>query len=358
MIFGFTISVFKQDRTTLLTLLSIDPLIRIAVSLLPVFLFLTALVFLDSYRLVKLRAVLFTTLVGSIVSGASFFINIGTVQLLDVGISFYSRYGAPIVEELLKASYLVYLIRAKKIGFMVDGAIYGFAIGAGFAFLENIYYLQSVGNPNLFVWIVRGLGTAVMHGGTTAILGIISKNLSDRHSSDKLRVFLPGLAVAIIIHSFFNHFFFSPQVTTVIQLVVLPLIVLIVFDQSEKSLRDWLEMGLDTDAHVLEMIITGNISESRIGIYLKSLQGRFPGEVVADMLCLLRIHLELAIRAKGILLMREAGFRTTPDPEIKAKFDELKYLEKSIGKTGKLAILPFLHTSSRDLWQLHFLGTK
>jgi hypothetical protein len=31
-------------------------------------------------------------------------------------------------------------------------------------------------------------------------------------------------------------------------------------------------------------------------------------------------------------------------------------LEKNIGKTGKLAIAPFLHTGSRDLWQLHLLG--
>ncbi|MEK6571657.1 MAG: hypothetical protein AABZ61_09815, partial [Bacteroidota bacterium] len=89
-----------------------------------------------------------------------------------------------------------------------------------------------------------------------------------------------------------------------------------------------------------------------------SLKNRFPGELVADMLCLLRLQVELSIRAKGILLMREAGFRVTPDPEIKEKFTELAYLEKSIGKTGQLAILPFIHTSSRELWQLHMLGKK
>ncbi|MFQ5452991.1 MAG: hypothetical protein ACE5D6_02245, partial [Candidatus Zixiibacteriota bacterium] len=97
--------------------------------------------------------------------------------------------------------------------------------------------------------------------------------------------------------------------------------------------------------------------ETRIGIYLESLKNRFPGGVVADMLCLLRINLELALRAKGILLMRETGFRVNSiaDPEITDKFNELKYLEKSIGKTGKLAILPFLQTSSHDLWQIHML---
>jgi len=74
------------------------------------------------------------------------------------------------------------------------------------------------------------------------------------------------------------------------------------------------------------------------------------------MLCLLRLHLELSIGAKGLLLMREAGFRVGADPEVKEKFAELRYLEWSIGKTGKLTIEPFLHMSTRHLWQLYVLG--
>lgn len=331
-------------------------IVKILVSLSPVFLFLTALIFLDSYKLVKLRSILAIILLGSIAAAVSLPINILILRLTTFDFVFYPRYGAPIIEEFLKVVYIVYLIRSGKIGFMVDAAIYGFAIGAGFAFVENTYFLRSISDSNLLLWIIRGFGTAVMHGGTTAIFAIISKTLSDRYSLDKIRVFLPGLAIAIVIHSFFNHFFFSPQATTIIQLIALPLFVLIVFAQSEKSLQDWLEVGLDTDTHLLEMITTGNLSDTRVGRYLESLRTRFPGEIVADMLCLLRIHVELSIRAKGILMMHKAGFRTTPDPEIKEKFNELKYLEKNIGKTGRLAILPFLHTSSRDLWQLYMLG--
>jgi hypothetical protein len=36
----------------------------------------------------------------------------------------------------------------------------------------------------------------------------------------------------------------------------------------------------------------------------------------------------------------------------------MRYLEKSIGKTGLLAMEPILHWSSRDLWQLYMLGKK
>jgi hypothetical protein len=40
---------------------------------------------------------------------------------------------------------------------------------------------------------------------------------------------------------------------------------------------------------------------------------------------------------------------------VKAKLTELRYLEKSIGKTGLIALHPFLHTSTRDRWQLTVL---
>ena len=61
---------------------------------------------------------------------------------------------------------------------------------------------------------------------------------------------------------------------------------------------------------------------------------------------------------EGILLLRESGFDPPPDPELAATFEELDYLERSIGRTGRLAILPFVHHSDRDVWQLQLLGRK
>jgi RsiW-degrading membrane proteinase PrsW (M82 family) len=338
--------------------LFVEYITKASVSLLPVLIFLSALIFLDSYKLVKFRSVLLAILAGACACGVCYFVNTGLGQLLGIDFKEYSRYVAPIVEEIFKASYVVYFIRTKRTGFMVDAAILGFAVGAGFACIENIYALQVTFMSDIFVWVIRGFGTAVMHGATTASFAIISKNLSESHTSGAARVFLPGLALAIAIHSFYNHFFLPPLLITVGFLIVLPAVMVFVFSQSERATQRWLGIGFDTDVQVLEMITTGNISETKIGMYLQSLRSRFPGSVVADMLCFLRIHLELSIRAKGILLMRQTGFKTSIDPDVKEKLDELVYLEKSIGKTGQLAILPFLRTSSRDLWQLYMLGKK
>jgi hypothetical protein len=55
-------------------------------------------------------------------------------------------------------------------------------------------------------------------------------------------------------------------------------------------------------------------------------------------------------------MMREAGFDAEPDDDTRALFQEMKFLERSIGKTGKLALLPFLSVSGKELWQLYMIG--
>ena len=75
-----------------------------------------------------------------------------------------------------------------------------------------------------------------------------------------------------------------------------------------------------------------------MGQYLSKLKGRFRGPIVADLLCYLRVYTELALRAKGMLLMRESGFDLPMDEATQAKFAELRYLETSIGRTGLRAL--------------------
>jgi RsiW-degrading membrane proteinase PrsW (M82 family) len=331
---------------------------RLGVSLLPVFLFLGALIILDSFKLVALRAILVTIVIGWIAAILSYFVNSMIIEQADLSLVVYSRYCAPLTEELLKSLYVFYLIRTRRVGFMVDAALYGFAVGAGFAFVENIFYLQQLGNASLMVWVIRGFGTAVMHGGTSAIFAVISKNRVDRRHSMSIVHFIPGFLVAVALHSFFNHLIFllHPIGTTLIILVSLPLALAVIYTESEKATRHWLGVGFDTDMELLQMILAGNIAQTRIGLYLQTLQQRFAGEVVADILCYLRIYLELSIRAKSLLMMREAGLPPPQDAsDIKEKFGELKYLQKTIGATGVLALHPFIHTTSRDLWQLNML---
>lgn len=327
----------------------------VAVGLLPVVLFLLALIYLDSYKLVRPRWVGGILVAGCVLAALCWVANSRLEDALAIGSGPYSRYVAPVLEETVKACTIVWLVRVNRIGFLVDAAIYGFAIGTGFAVVENIYYWQTLSNPSLSLWLVRGFGTAVMHGGATAIFGIAGKAFADRAGLPRGAGWAAALAIAIGIHSFFNHFFLPPVLQTAATVLTLPPLVFFIFQRSERALEQWLNVGFDADTEVLELILAGRVSGSPVGAYLQSLKERFRGEVVVDMLCYLRLHLELSLRAKGLLMMREAGFPVVLDAADGAKLDELRFLERSIGATGKLAMAPFLRSTSRDLWEIYMM---
>ena len=329
----------------------------ILLGLAPVTTFLVALVLLDSYKLVKLRIVALAVACGMVASGIAYAGNGVALGNGAIDFTLYTRYVAPFLEELLKGVVIVGFIRTHRVGFLIDAAILGFGVGAGFAMVENLVYLDQIPDASLGTWIVRGFGTAIMHGGATAIFAMAGLAMLERGAGSGLRVkaFVPGYAIAVVLHSAFNHFFLSPRLSTFGVVIVVPVLLFVVFERSERAVARWLGTGFDADTEMLELINSGRLPDSPVGRYLHSLKDRFHGAVIADILCYVRLYTELALRAKGLLMMRENGFDPPVDEATREKFTELRYLESSIGKTGLLAIQPMLHMTHKDLWQLHML---
>jgi RsiW-degrading membrane proteinase PrsW (M82 family) len=329
--------------------------IRFAVALMPVVLFLAALQALDSYKLVSSRTVLASLASGAAAAALCFFFNTLVYQAFPETQDQYAHFGAPVVEETAKAIYWIFLISTARVAFMADSAICGFAVGAGFALVENISYLHLLADRGLGVWIMRGLGTAIMHGGVAALGAAISVYLLESRQWRGVRLFAPGLIAAIALHSLFNQSLQFPLLSLIAAAVGIPLVLVLVFYFSERSLRHWLGGKMDRDIEILNMIGSTQFKQTRVGAYLMSLQEAFPPELRGDMLSLLQLTIELSARAKGSLLMREAGFDVTADPELDSMFAELNFLQKSIGPTGMLAIRPLLSQTPRDLWEMHRL---
>jgi RsiW-degrading membrane proteinase PrsW (M82 family) len=329
--------------------------LRAAISLVPVLAFLAVLSLFDSFRLVRPRTVARALGWGVLVALACFVVARLVLSSGVLAPGTYRRYAAPFLEEIGKSLFVLAAIRRRRVGFMVDAAIVGFATGAGFAAAENFYYLLSRPGAGLLVWLVRGVGTAMMHGGATAIVGIATQALAIRRGREDFAAVLPGLGLATVSHALFNRFILPPVASAVVVVGSFSLLVVLVFERSEHMLREWLDTGFGADVELLEMLRSGEVRDTRIGTYLRSLRDNFPGEVLADMLCYLLVMVELSIKAKVILLTRQAGLALPQDPEIREGLAELRVLEGNIGAAGKLALAPFIHLSSRELWQLAML---
>src|SRR5581483_12466450 len=211
----------------------------------PVALFLLALLYLDSYKLVRLRTLVLLIVVGCVVAAISLAINEALLQTMSRRV--LTRYAAPVVEEILKAIPILWMIRTRRIGFLIDAAICGFAVGAGFALTENLYYFSKLAAAPPALWVVRGFGTAVMHGGTTAIFAIAGKSKKSALA----------LLIAIALHSLFNHFLLPPAMTTLLIMLVLPPLMVVAFAQSERNLQTWLGTGFDLDASLIRAMRSG-----------------------------------------------------------------------------------------------------
>src|ERR1051325_1361850 len=173
----------------------------VVIALLPVLSFLGVLLYLDSYKLVKLRDIIVVVAFGAAMAVATYLAAAQLLGIVDIEFRTFSRYIAPFIEEILKGLLILVMIRTHRIGFLVDAAIYGFAVGTGFALAENLYYLDLFPNAGMGTWILRGFGTAIMHGGATALFAVMGLALLEHAKRARLVSFLPGFVIAVVLHS-------------------------------------------------------------------------------------------------------------------------------------------------------------
>lgn len=324
-------------------------------SLFPVLLFLACLFLLDSFKLVSHKFLLLSILWGIMSAGLAFLLNTSLADSLSIDFTTVTRYIAPITEEVLKALLIFILIGFRRIGFAIDAAIYGFAIGAGFALTENIVYIVQLGpDAGLFVWILRGFGTAVMHGGCTALLAMIMM-LGIQRDKPAWLSSLPGLALALVVHSGFNHFAINPFLQTALIIIVLPSVFVMVFNQSNNMLQNWLEIEFSNEVDMLRMIRQGKFKSTRAGKYLASIKHHYAPEIIVDMYWYISLYLELSIKAKKNMMLRENGLPVLPEAGIREKLLELQQLRKLIGKTGEMSLRPLIRINHRELWKMNQL---
>jgi len=324
----------------------------ILLSLVPVALFLAILIVLDSFKLIKIQLVFLCILWGMICVLIAYYLN----NWLIYNHPFYSndhilKLIPPVTEELLKLSGIYFLIRMNRIGFMIDGAIYGFAIGTGFALLENIYYLYQIHDGGTMLWLVRGFGTAIMHGGTTAIFSVLVMSALSREKKSRGYIIL-GYIIAVGLHYLYNVLSSSANIATLSVLITVPGFLMAIFSFNEKSIRKWVDLEMDQEVEMLLMIRKGQFSETRAGQYIISLKKHFQPLIMVDILSYIYLYLELSTKAKANLILKENNLPPIIIPEIKDQLSELSILKKNIGKTGMIAIRPILRMNNKDLWKL------
>ena len=339
--------------------MNIAEVIDWSLALVPVLLMAALFAWLDIFKLMSAWEMLGLLILGGITALAAWPISGQMLDALPMGFSFYSRIVAPWIEEALKALAVILLFAGNRIGFKLDAVISGFAIGAGFSVIENIFYLARYPELTAPVWMVRGLGTAVMHGTTTALLAAIAHELGERStraggSGFRLNPlwFVPGYVAASLIHMVFNHFPDQPMLVMFVTLVVAPLFLLGVLRFGEGEAKGWLAEESAAHAAALAEWRSGGFPKDASGQRIAALARRTTGKQAERIHAYCTLKTELVLAAERELQDKDREVEPEDRYRLRRQFAELEALRKAMGRTAFAALRPLLPFSRNDDWEL------
>jgi protease PrsW len=335
------------------------------VALIPVLVLLAVFVWLDAFKLMSLGEILLLLLIGAVGALVAWPISGRLLDTLPIGFSLYSRFIAPWIEEAIKAAAIILLFRLNRIGYKLDAIISGFAIGAGFSVIENIFYLTIFPGYGTGTWLVRGFGTAIMHGTTLALLAAIAHEFAERETREALADydfhlmwFVPGYGVAVALHTAFNQFPDRPMLAMLVAVAVAPLVLIAILNFGTAEAQRWL-IAESAEHHAqLEALRAGHWPDGPAGTKVAALAARLDQETCKRIRRYWELQAWLVAEAEKTMIEEAAGEIVFDPSQIRSALSELAGLRQALGRSTYGALQEILPFSRNDLWELNELKQR
>jgi RsiW-degrading membrane proteinase PrsW (M82 family) len=330
-----------------------------ALALVPVLVMLAVFVWLDAFALMSFREVVVLLLLGGLGALAAYPISGRMLDTLPIGFSLYSRFIAPWIEEAIKAALVILLFRLNRIGYKLDAVISGFAIGAGFSVVENILYLTMYPGYGTGTWLVRGFGTAIMHGTTLAVLAAIAHEFAEREAREaasdynfSLLWFIPGYGVAVALHTAFNQFPDRPLVAMMAAILVAPVALIAILNLGTAEAQRWLAAECAEHRAQVEALSGGRWPDGAAGRKIAALAGRLDPETAKRVRRYWELQAWLVAEAEETMIEEAAGDAEFDAEKIRAALAELDGLKRALGRSTFAALQALLPFSRNDQWEV------
>jgi RsiW-degrading membrane proteinase PrsW (M82 family) len=335
------------------------------VALIPVLVLLTLFVWLDAFKLMSLKEVLALLVLGGAGALLAYPISGRMLDALPIGFSLYSRFVAPWIEEAIKALIMIALFRFNRIGYKLDAVISGFAIGAGFSVVENIFYLTLLPNFGTGTWLVRGFGTAIMHGTTLALLAAIAHEFAERETRAAAADydfhwfwFIPGYGVAVALHTAFNQFPERPLIAMLGAVVIAPVALMAAISFGTSEAQRWLAGESAVHRAQIETLRAGGWPKGASGEKIAALAARLDAETVKRVRRYWELQAWLVAEAEETMIEEAEGDAEFDAAAIRAALAELDGLRQALGRSTFAALQALLPFSRNDYWEVSELKQR
>ena len=336
-----------------------------AVSLIPIIVYIIFIYKIDHFALISIKRLLLLALIGMLTALVCFGLFLLTARVISGKSADIIH---PVIEELVKSIPLLILAFRKRIAFFIDSVICGAAVGGGFSFLENTFYLVLGDSVDLSTGLFRGLEVALIHMGCSAIIAagmmmavrqIERKRSRTAMSWNDIIKTTALFVAALAFHVFHNMFQFTPIMQFFWVLAVTVGMIAVVYFYDIDMTHRWLDKGLDMQINLLRSIEGGHLLNTPTGTFLESVKELFPPNVYFDIICYVRLQIELSVAAKTRFMLHEVGMDEPLEANKKelymSQFVELGELEKNIGPSAKMTIAPIVKLSPADTQALNNL---
>jgi RsiW-degrading membrane proteinase PrsW (M82 family) len=326
--------------------MSLGPLIiAIAVATAVPLIVLYVIYTLDLYGTGSFKTVALCFVWGGLMVGAAFIANTDLYDRIG-DFDTMVRFVAPIVEELLKAAILVYLVRQKNFTYFVDGAIYGFAVGIGFAVFENYFYLAQSQNEALSIAIGRVLSTNLMHAAASAVVGSALGFARFQRFRGRAFFLVAGLVTAMAFHMGFNNLTQSDAGGGLLLLYAAVIgfggtgFIAWVIRRGLNEQKLWIQ---DSLAKIDKRVITANEAAAvdRLAdapTVLEPLEKVFGTEMAVRIEKFLVLQAQIGIKLKTVEKLNDEKMRSAVEREVQTMQDEMENLRKQIGGHTMLSL--------------------
>ena len=230
--------------------------------------------------------------------------------------------------------------------------------------VENIIYLTRFPELTANVWMVRGLGTAVMHGTTAAVLAATAHEFAERETREavadfqfNLLWFVPGLLIAVAMHTAFNQFPDKPLLAMVGILAIAPFVIMAIFRFGAVEAQQWLNEERAETRAALEAWEAGKYPDDESGRKIAALIKRSDEATGTRMREYCQVLTWLLLEAEDTL-HDQAEDTEKLHVQGKAAFARIEALKRELGKTNVATLRALLPFSRNDYWEISELKER
>lgn len=265
------------------------------------------------------------------------------------------RMVAPFAEEILKSIILIYLVSRADFNYVVDGALYGFGAGIGFALVENVEYVTGRPDLALTIAVARVFSTNLVHATGSGLIGTaLGYSRGEKRKGRGALAIAVGYVLAILFHAAFNTMVNAGTFLAfaIIYGAIGVTLIWYIIKRGLQVQKEWVaeKLGMADRVTQEETRVVSNIET--VNEVLQPIEARFGAETTSLVRSLIYKQAEIGIKRKLIESAPNEARKREIEEIIEGLVRDINQLRSRVGAYCMMMVREVYLSSDLQIWSL------